>query len=195
MPRNIQNNNKVKKCRKCNNVLIPEINWYRNHVKNGRYICKTCHLKYKNIWRHKNGICGSLDRNKACSQYLGIHVAERVLVHVFKDVKKMPINNMGYDIICNRNKRIDVKSACMTKHGSNIGQWVFSIKQNKIADFFLCLAFDTREDLNPLYLWLIPCELINHLISTSISIPTINKWDKYRINIDKIVSCCNILKE
>ena len=45
------------------------------------------------------------------------------------------------------------------------------------------------------HLWLIPCEIINHLITTSISISTINKWGKYQININEIISCCNILKE
>lgn len=34
--------------------------------------------------------------NKQCPAFLGVHVAERVLSKVFKDVKRMPPNNRGY---------------------------------------------------------------------------------------------------
>jgi ribosomal protein L37E len=130
------------------------------------------------------------NENKECSSFLGIHVAERVLSHVFKDVKRMPLNNPGYDVICNHNKLIDIKSACQMKDG----RWQFHISNNVIADFFLCLAFDNREDLNPLYAWLIPGSVINHLMGVSISQSTIHKWDEHRLDTSKIYECCDAMR-
>ena len=140
--------------------------------------------------RYKNG--GNLmSENTECSQYLGVHVAERVLSKVFKDVVQMPHNNPGYDFICNKGKKIDVKSSCSHKKGRN---WTFDIGRNQIADLFLCLTFDNREDLNPLNIWLIPGDIINHLTTASISKSTLSKWDKFKLDIDKVASCCTTLK-
>ena len=127
--------------------------------------------------------------------YLGVCVAERVLSHVFKDVEVMPMHNPGFDFICNRGKRIDVKSACTRHRTETCLGWEFIIRKNKIADYFLCLAFDNREDLNPLYIWLLPAEKFNHLMSASISKGTIHKWDEYRLDINKVQACCDILRE
>ena len=87
--------------------------------------------------------------NKKCSQFLGCHVAERVLSHVFKDVQRMSNGNKGYDFICNKGFKIDVKSSCIQKNNS----YIFSIRYNNIADYFLCIAFDNRENLNPQYIF------------------------------------------
>ena len=57
--------------------------------------------------------------NTACSLFLGVHVAERVLSHVFKQVKRMPNGNVGYDFTCARGRKIDVKSACVTSKRGN----------------------------------------------------------------------------
>ena len=114
--------------------------------------------------------------NKSCPVFLGVHIAEQILSNVFKDVETMPYGNAGFDFICNKGKKIDVKSACVSKHGFHKGSWSFGIRKNQTADFFLCLVFDNREDLTPLHMWLIPGENINHLITAGISISTISKW-------------------
>ena len=136
-----------------------------------------------------------MSENKECSSFLGVFVAERVLSHVFRDVEVMPYGNKGFDFICNNGKKIDVKSACIRRSSSGTLRWAFSIKRNKIADYFLCLAFDSREDLNPLHAWLLPGEKLNRFIGTSIHPSTINKWDDYKLDINKVVSCCNSMKE
>ena len=133
----------------------------------------------------------TFSENKQCSLYLGIHVAEKVLSHVFKNVEVMPHGNKGYDFICNHGKKIDVKSACIGKNGA----WLFNIKHNTIADYFLCIAFDNRNDLNPTHAWLIPGSKFSRLVGVSISISTIHKWDDYWLDIDKIVMCCDICRE
>ena len=129
-------------------------------------------------------------KNRECPQFLGVHIAERVLSRVFKDVEWMPQGNRGFDIICNHGKRIDVKSSCTQKNGG----WHFNINQNKIADFFLCLAFDNREDLTPLHAWMIPGSAVNHIVATSIRPSTIHKWDAYMIDTSKISACCDEMR-
>lgn len=129
--------------------------------------------------------------NKQCPVFLGVNVAEGVLSQVFKDVEVMPYGYKGYDFICNRGKKIDVKSSCTHVRNNRSDSWGFNIKKNKTADFFLCMAFDNREDLTPLYLWLIPAKVVNHSTKASIAKSTIAKWDEYRLDIDKVAACCD----
>ena len=144
--------------------------------------------------RQKQGSI-SMYKNKSCAAYLGIVIAERLCRHLFKNVEVMPNNNHGYDIICNRGKKIDVKSASVTlSHGKN-PNWHFRIDYNTIADFFICVAFDNRTDLNPLHLWMIPGKEINENSSKTISPSTIHKWDKWKRDIKDAQLCCKELKE
>ena len=160
-------------CRVCGIELNDE-NWYQSHKKNGMYICKKHHRAQTRLWckanpekarersTRSNRKMGRLpfNENKECSQFLGIHIAEQVLSHVFKDVEQMPMNNPGYDFICNHGKKIDIKSSCLRKKGN----WLFNIKRNTTANYFLCLAFDDRGNMTPLHAWLIPGSKLNQLI-------------------------------
>ena len=144
--------------------------------------------------RHENGET-SMAENGKCSLFLGVHVAEQVLSNVFKDVVQMPNGNAGYDFICNKGKKIDVKSSCTRIHDRWSDHWAFMINKNKIADFFLCLAFDNREDLNPLHIWLIPAKLVNHRMHIGVSESTLSKWNKYKLDINKVAACCDTMKQ
>ena len=150
--------------------------------------------KYNRRYRRAHG-GKSASENKKCSMFLGVHVAERVLSNVFKDVKQMPYGCSGYDFICNKGKKIGVKGACTYTDKCGYSRWHFRIRRNKTADYFLCLAFDNRKDLNPLYIWLIPGHIVNHIITTSISKSTIEKWDEYKLDINKVVTCCDTMKQ
>lgn len=140
--------------------------------------------------------------NKNCPTFLGCHVAERVLSHVFKDVDRMPSNNRGYDFICNKGMKIDVKSACLHKD-----KYHFIINHNKIADYFLFIAFDNRTNLNPQHIWLIKSDeklsysekFLNELNGINITnkLYCIDKFLIYEL-IDKLketIECCNELKK
>lgn len=131
-----------------------------------------------------------MSKNKECSLWLGVHIGEPVLVGLFKNVERMPMNNPGYDLICGNGKKIDVKISCARKKGG----WAFSIKHNTTADYFLCMAFDTRKDLNPLYIWLLPGNVFNHFVLASISPSTIDKWSEYELPIDKAILYCDSMK-
>jgi hypothetical protein len=136
----------------------------------------------------------SMNKNRGCSSFLGVYIAERVLSKVFNDVETMPYGHSGYDFICNKGKKIDVKSAC-ARHRSNTNiNWVFHIRKNKIADYFLCIAFDNREDLNPIKMWMIPGNILNHLTHTSIGNRTMSKWEEYEMDITKTYECCEQMK-
>lgn len=190
-------------CRVCR-VELDEENWYPSSRKDNSFICKECNTKWARLWRkahpEKSKISHTkanrkiglrpYNENKECGMYLGVHIAERVLNDVFKDFKQMPMHNPGYDVICNHEKLIDIKSSCQRKGGD----WMFSIKRNTIADYFLCLAFDNRKDLNPLHAWLLPGSKVNHLKSIGISPNTLHKWDAYALDISKISDCCDAMR-
>lgn len=149
-------------------------------------LCKTC---YNNQWNQKHGIIKKPLR-KSCSNYLGVHVAERVLSKVFKDVKQMPYHNPGYDFKCNKGMKVDVKSSTLHKKKS----WEFNIKNNTIADYFLCIAFDNVDELNPIHIWFIPGEIVNKKGTLIMGSRTIPLYYKYEKRIDNIIKCCNKMK-
>lgn len=195
-------------CRVCSIALNDE-NWKRSNQSQNQYICKPCDNIRIRAWQHANpdkfkAISVKYRRKKGaqlynenpkCALFLGIHIAERVLRHVFKDVEVMPPTNPGYDVICNHGKLIDIKSSCLHKNSRGNGwSWGFRINRNTIPDYFLCLAFDNREDLTPLHIWLIPGDKINHLAGATICQATLSKWDAYRLDVSKVTSCCNTLR-
>lgn len=135
---------------------------------------------------------GSLT-NRECADFLGVTVAERVLSKVFKNVTVMPHGHPGYDFRCARDYLVDVKSATMNKDKP---YWGFSIRKNPIPDYFLCLAFDDRQNLNPMHIWLIPGSVINHLAGLSVSVGTLAKWQQYELTdkLNQVTACCDILR-
>ena len=199
-----KNMSKVERCRICNVELTDE-NWNPSQRKKPDRICKKCNNEKGRLWRKANPDrvkannirAGRMrgeqpyNKNKECAAFLGVHVAERVLSRVFKNVKRMPYGHPGYDIVCNKNKKIDIKSACINKHDA----WVFNIRRNLIADYFLCLAFDNREDLNPLHAWLIPAKEVNCFTGIGICKNTIHKWDAYKLDVSRVAKCCDAMKK
>lgn len=161
-----------------------------------------CYNDYVNKQNYKNHRCNPMSENKNCAQYLGIYIAERLLSKIFEDVQRMPNNFSGYDFICGKGFKIDVKSCSFNKIEK---MWRFYILKNKTADYFLLLAFDNREDLNPLHIWLIRGDEIvgikgklNSLNNkNSICIGntelSLKKYKCYEQNekLEKLVSCCN----
>lgn len=198
----------MKQCRKCGVELIND-NWTISRQKQHDYICKSCAAEYmveyyiqncKKIkarsckWKYTHGGRSMLE-NKKCTSYLGVHVAERVLSHVFKNVKRMPPNHKGYDFKCGQGYMIDIKSSCRYIEEKCSDRWHFTINKNSIADYFLCLAFDNRESLNPEYIWLIPGKDVNDKTGIGISETTLFKWDCYKLDkLKDVISCCNIIR-
>ena len=168
---------------------------HREHVEEYNRTWKKEHPKWDINRRHQLGKCRPQSEAKDCPNYLGICVAERVLSRYFDKVTKMPTNNPGYDMVCGKGFKIDVKSACERKAKTSNG-WQFSIARNKIADYFLCLAFDNRSSLNPVHVWLIPSSICNSFSGLWItdSDKGLKKYEKYERPLDKVISCCNNIK-
>ena len=185
-------------------VELTEDNWSPSDRKHGSRICKECQKKRLSSWREANPDKAKaqwtrenrkrgklpMNENKDSPAFLGVYVNERLIRYRFKDVVVMPPNYPGYDFICNKNMKIDAKSACLGKNGN----WVFHIGRNTEADFFLCVAYDNRNDLNIVHVWMIPGKDVNDHVSISISLSTIHKWDKYIYDIEGFSSCCNTMK-
>ena len=190
-----------KKCSECG-ILKPlnEFHKQKGRKYDRRSNCKKCvseHGKiYRQIYSEEISIrkgCIPLGKNKFCASYLGVVIGERLCRHLFKDVEVMPYGHSGYDIICNKGKKIDVKAAYVSlNHGNSV--WSFRIKHNKIADFFILVAFDNRTDLNPLHLWMIPGKEINKNSGKSIRPSTLHKWSQWEKDIDSVKLCCNDLR-
>lgn len=196
-----------KYCRECG-VELDYNNCSPSRIGKNDYICKMCNNKMRRLWRESNPEKAKtkdtrsnrrrgnlpMSENKSCSAFLGVHIAERLLRHMFKNVTQMPYGNPGYDFVCGNGYLIDIKASCMCTDDDITYRWSFMIKKNVIADYFVLLAFDNRDDLTPMHIWMIPGRDINDSVSISISKNQLHKWDKYVLNIDEVIMCCNALK-
>ena len=139
-----------------NNIIVKNMGYenavdYQNDlVKNKGYIDRN---EYNKKMYYERGAHLPMSKNKDCSQYLGIYICENkeFLSKMINVIKSMKSNNPGYDIVCVRDKKIDVKCGCLV----NNVVWTFRIDKNKIADYFLMIAFDDRENLNVMHIWLV----------------------------------------
>lgn len=186
---------KTKLCSSCKEIKPISEFWHNRRAADGyHYWCKSCNRKATVERNHRIGRNQPFNENTTCSSYLGVCIAERMLSHVFKNVERMPYGNKGFDFICGRGYKIDVKSS--SRQSNHNHKWHFNIKRNKIADYFLLIAFNNREDLDPEHVWLIPGYTLNDKISTSISDGTISKWEEYELHdkLDAVISCCDTLK-
>lgn len=159
---------------------------------------RTLLLKQKRDWYNKRGRklynIQPMNENKNCPLYLGVVVGERLCSHLFNDVQVMPFGHIGYDIICNKGKKIDVKTACIRIRENKYHDWKFNINKNILADYFIFVAFDNIDDLNPLHLWVIPGHEVNYKTTASISPSTLYKWDRWKHNLNEVKLCCTELK-
>ena len=203
----------TKECSKCHKTKLLDEFYNQKSGKYGkRADCKKCnkeenrkyhqeHKEYNKKYyeEHKDELrvkAGHLSmyENKLCSSYLGIVIAERLCRHLFKDVEVMPHGNTGFDIICNKGKKIDVKSATITFNGK-YPRWQFAIRRNTITDYFILVAFDNVENLNPLYLWMIPGHILNKQSTAQIYPSTVHKWNEWERNIKDAQLCCAEMKK
>jgi hypothetical protein len=185
----------MKMCKRCGK-LLSESNFHKHSGTRDRLDqrCKKCKLDEL----HASGECKPYNQNKNCTLYLGINIAEKVIARLFKNYEHVSsINHPGYDFICNLNKKIDVKSGCLTNVNKLKSQgWQFRINRNVIADYFLCVGFDDREKLNPVHIWFIPGEGVNnrYVLTISNSDKVLSKWARYEKDVESLQECCETMK-
>jgi len=156
--------------------------------------CRACDTEYARTRRNKKGTQIPLRQAKNIGAYLGVHIAERLLGNIFKTTIRMPYGNPGYDFICGRGFKVDVKASCRRHKKNCPDRWHFNIKKNKSADYFACFAMDNRQGLNPEHFWLIPAKDINHRSTVQIFENLIPDWKKYECPIENVLSACAALK-
>lgn len=61
----------------------------------------------------------------------------------------MKKNNPGYDIICPKGHKLEVKASASSRFNT-LG---FQIRKNQTADYFILVAFDNVINLKPLHFW------------------------------------------
>lgn len=97
-----------------------------------------------------------MSENEYCSDYFGIHIAERYISSLFEDPIRMPVKNPGFDWICKNGKKIQNKARCLKYDNRNdsVG-WSFKIDYNDNTDYFTLSGWDDRNDLEPIFILLI----------------------------------------
>lgn len=116
--------------------------------------------EYLREWRYSKGIQAPMSENEECAHFLGTHIAERkygriILPEMFGGIEQeMPYGNPWYDFLVKRNIKVDVKSCCLREMKGWIG-WEPHVRFNNVTDYFVVLAFDNRENLILIYVWLI----------------------------------------
>ncbi len=139
---------------------------------------------------HRLGRSRPMREAKDSGIWLGVHIAETALSGFFDNIQRMPYGNPGYDFICGRGFKIDVKCSCLNFRAKKTPGWQFGI--NAVADYFLCLAFDNRESLTPQHVWLIPQADVRgkQRIWITNRIKQLDKYKKYEKSLDKVNACC-----
>jgi len=176
--------------------------WRSKNKERIRLQNKNWHLKNPGhgttFYDHKSGRTRPMSDAKDCSYYLGVYIAERVLSKFFDNMIRMPSNNPGFDFTCGKGFKINVKSSVLHLYEEkNSPRWMFSVKYNKTADYFLFLAFDNRQSLEPQHIWLVPGNVVNEHSCISISDTTwgLSKFLEFEKPLDKVVACCNLMKK
>lgn len=196
----------TKACSRCKRIQkLQDFNIDRSKKSGLTSWCKTCHKEYeaehhdhykelRRNWSHRTGRKMPMADNKKCSSFLGVHVAERALSRFFDHIKRMPYGNPGYDFLCGRGYKIDVKSSCLKRRVKKGDGWNYVLKCNDKADYFLLIAFDTRENLEPLHIWLIPGSVLSSKKTLCIVPNRVSKWSEYEKPLDKVITCCNAMR-
>ena len=172
----------MKTCRICGGSFSDTYFQRHSGMKDGRKNeCRECCRKNNRRLEIEKGHVPYTD-SKCCSWYLGVHIAETILESVFKTAERMPHNNKGFDFICGKGYKVDVKSSCLCSHPeTKIKHWVFTVDRNIIADYFAFVAIDNRDSLKLMHLWIVPGDLVNTRKGIVIqnSDKVIQKWKKY----------------
>lgn len=111
--------------------------------------------EYKREWLYETGKCLPKEINENCSLWFGEFISQNYVMETFENPIKMHNGNPGFDWICKKGEKIDHKGACLTYIiDANWSGWVFGIEYNNIADWFILSAWDSRDSLVPLHVWI-----------------------------------------
>lgn len=129
---------------------------------------------YRNELRYINDTRTPLSENKECESYFGVYIVEHVLNKflptIFDYVKYMKYGNRGFDFICKDPKQefVDRYPQLKLKRGIEYkiqstarcidfgtDYFHFPIMYNDMAEYFIFSAWDNRDNLDLLHVWII----------------------------------------
>ncbi len=151
--------------------------------------------------RHETGRHLPKESNIYCSLWFGDFICENYIIKTFEDPIRMPHGNPGFDWLCKNGEKIDSKGRCLMCTENRSPCWQFSIKYNKIADWFILSAWDNRDSLNPLHVWAFHknyivrgkkfCEFETFRITNTPE--KLKELEKYEVTnrLDKLKELCN----
>lgn len=145
------------------------------------------------IYRREHGV-KPMSENKECASYLGVYVTERAILPLLPNAKRMPMHHPKYDYLCSKGYKVDIKSGVAHQEARGNLRWKFKIAKNKVADYFLCVAYNNREDLKIAKIWLFPGHFVNNQTMISITTETIDKWKQYEIDSYDVSQCVDKIK-
>ncbi len=169
---------------------------YLNIIALGRGF--TCYEEYGKVWKYYVGMVDPIKENRMDTRFLGIYIAENGINKIYDGSERMHINNKGYDIICPKGHKIDVKATVLNRY--NI--FNFAINKNKIADYFVLVGFNNIIELEPLHIWVIKGDesIYGHPINDLNKLAILNesnyiyRYQKYE-KMNKLEELKNICKE
>lgn len=171
---------RLKVCHQCK-LEKPMREFYKRNDRNTvKSICKVCFRKNAEQRRREKG-SEPYSKNMSCPGYLGVHIAEDLVERHAVNMTRMKFGNEGFDFLYKCKYRVDVKSSVRI-HGNRAGsdRWQFHIDRNPVADYFLLLAFDNKDDACLEYVWVIPGSVLRNKRYATIGDSTLSKWDMYK---------------
>ncbi len=154
---------------------------------------------------HETGRCLPKEDNPDCPLWFGEFIAQDYVMKTFEDPIKMPPSNPGFDWICKKGEKIDHKGSCLQYAKYKSPHWHFYIGYNNIADYFILSAWDNRDSLTPLHIWIFhKNDMVRHakfwrregFIITNTP-KKLKELKKYEVTdrLDKLKELCNIPKD
>jgi hypothetical protein len=180
---------------------------------------KSCEYEYK------RGL-GSIEDNKDCGRYFGEYIERKYVFQIFEDpvpfefpkdeLGRITDNRKPYDYLCCKGLKLKHISSCIREDKSHIQKltgeklpyFAYAIRRNKIPDQFVLSAWDNRESLKPLFVWIIKGkEMFQTQISNKpfwerdtftiyFNSKGINKMKKYEVTdkLEKLKEVCRLSK-
>ncbi len=111
---------------------------------------------------------GPESENKGCARYFGEYIEQKYVSQIFEDPIPFKGPHCGqhcekkYDFECKNGFKVKHIASCVridnyhvSYSGDPIPYWGYLIRKNNVPDYWILSAWDNRESLEPLYVWII----------------------------------------
>lgn len=187
----------------------------------------TSTTEYRNEMNHEMGRFSAYSDNSECPTYFGQYIEEKYVSQIFDhpvpfefpkdELGRITDNHKPYDYLCKKGLKIKmVSSVCHTSPskvskvtGDMLPYFEYAIRKNSVPDYYILSAWDNRESLDPLFVWIIKSNEIfittqsrklfwdRENLSISFNENGIKKMKQYEANdkLDKLKEICGRYEE